>query len=418
MNRKWIVPLILVIFALIALPMAVSAEGLYSQPPVGKGNIKVGPLEIHPSVGVTGTYTDNVYQSYDGKETESSFITTVSPGVQFILPFGGTHNVQAGYLADINKFSDFSENDYVRQSANASMNLDFPGGLQFSLSDVFVDSEILRKWKEQPGLEGRNDPYRAKPYQANDLLAKAKYKFADRWAAALWYDFYKYEYDHDYDKDGNFDRHLGGTSLFYRFSPKTDALIEYQYSTVKYPDNRFYDNKNHTIYTGVGFDPSAKINGYAKVGWTQKKYDEKLAGQDDEFNEFSTQIDLGYNITPFDVVNFRGIRVIEEDSDTNAPFTRTDVSIGYSHVMSMNNKIRPYARLGFAKHEFDGWATDVNGVRKQRDDEVLYATLGVDYAMQHWLMWTLGYTYRNQDSNMIRYDYDENRVFLNATVAF
>jgi len=38
--------------------------------------------------------------------------------------------------------------------------------------------------------------------------------------------------------------------------------------------------------------------------------------------------------------------------------------------------------------------------------------------MQPWLMWSLGYTYRSQDSNMIRYDYDENRVFLNATVAF
>lgn len=418
MNRKWIVPLILAIFALTAFPVAVSAEGLYANPPVGKGNIKVGPLEVHPSIGVTGTYTDNVYQNYDGKEKESSFITTVSPGLQLVLPFAGRHNVQAGYLADINRFSNFSENDFVRQTANASVNLDFPGGLLFTVSDVFVASEVLRKWKEQPGLGGGNDPYRAKPYNANDFLTKAKYHFAERWAAAVWYNFYKYDYDKEYDKTGSYDRHLGGTSLFYRFTPKTDALLEYQYSTVKYPDNKFYDNKNNTVYVGVGFDPSAMINGYAKVGWTQKKYDEHFAGQEDTFNTFSTQIDLGYNITPLDVINFRGIRVIEEDLDTNAPYTRSDVSIGYSHILSMNNKIRPNARVGYAKHEFDGWSTDTNGALRQRDDKVLYATLGVDYAMQPWLMWSLGYTYRNQDSNMIRYDYDENRVFLNATLAF
>jgi len=401
-------------FVLMAFP-----AGVQSQAPIGQGNIKVGALKIHPSIGVTGTYTDNVYQSYDGKAKESAFIATVSPGVQLVLPFS-RHSISAGYRADVNRYSNFSENNYVSHTADAKLNLDFPGGLQVTVSDTFVASDVTRKWKDQPGLGGENDPYRAKPYNANDFLTKVRYQFADRWAAAVWYNFYKYDYDKEYDRSGSFDRHLGAGSLFYRFSPKTDALLEFQHSTVEYPKNSPYDNKNNTLYVGLGFDPSAKINGYFKVGWTQKKYDQRLAFADnkDDFNGFSTQIDLSYSLTPYDVINFRGIRLIEEDLDTNAPFMRTDISLGYTHVMAMNTKIRPNARLGYAKHDYEGRGTDVDGIRKLRDEKIYYASLGVDYAMQRWLTWSLGYTYRKQDSNFIRYDYDENRVFLNALVSF
>jgi hypothetical protein len=397
--------------------MLIPARVLSQAPPIGKGNIKIGSLEVHPSVVLNGTYTDNVYQSYDGKSKESDIITTFSPGLQLVLPFS-RHNFQTGFRSDFYSYTDFSENDYVHKSANAIINLDFPGGLFLTVSDFFVDSETVRKWKKLPDLRGSLDPYRAKPYQSNDLLVKARYRFADRWAADLWYNLYKYDYNKRYDNDGSFDRNLFGASLFYRFTPRTDALLEYQSSAVEYPYNTFFDNMNNTIYVGIGFDPSAKINGYAKFGWTQKKYDKKLAGLDDEFNEFSTQIDLGFNITPNDTINFRGIRAIEEDSDTNAPYTKSDFSIGYSHILSMNSKIRPYARIGFAKHEYDGWATDTDGILNQRDDDIFYTSVGIDYAMKNWLIWNLGYTYNDNDSNFIRYDYNENRMFLNATVAF
>lgn len=410
--RKWIFPVsVFGLLALIALPV-------WGQPQqMGKGNIKVGPLEIHPGLGLTETYTDNVYRSYDGKEKESDFVTTVSPGVQLILPLR-RHSVTAGYRADINRYASFSENDYVRQTANGSVKLDFPGGLLLTISDTFTDSEVIRRWKEQPGLGGSADRYRAKPYQANDFVTKVRYNIAHRWAAAAWFNFFKYEYDNVYDNTGSYDRHLGGGSLSYRFSPRTDAFVEFQHARVKYPNDKYHDNKHNTVYLGLGFDPGAKLEGYLKAGWSQKKYDEKPASMDDEFNKPSLQIDLGYNLSPYDMLHFRGMRVIEEDEDTNEPFTRNDFSIGYSHVMSMNIKIRPNARLGYAKHDYDGISTDVDGTRKQRHEEIYYATVGVDYAMQRWLKWSLGYTYRKRDSNFIRYDYSENRVFLSATVSF
>jgi len=413
MRRKLPIVIICLVFG---FGFMVFPSEIHSQQ-LRPGKIKLGPVGVHPSLGLTETYTDNVYQSYDGKDKESDFITTISPGLQLVLPLR-RHSVTAGYRADINRYAGFSENDYVRQTANGSVNLDFPGGLLLNISDTFIDSEVIRKWKEQPGLGGSADRYRAKPYQANDFVTKARYHFANRWSAVVWYNFYKYDYDHEYDRSGSYDRNLAGGSLLYRFTRKTDLLVELQHSRVVYPHSKFHDNRNNTVYAGLGFDPGAKLDGYLKVGWTQKKYDEKPASMNDEFNEPSMQIDLGYNLSPYDVINFRGIRVIEEDEDTNEPFTRSDFSIGYSHIMSMNGKIRPNARIGYAKHDYEGQSTDIDGLVKQRDEKIHYATVGVDYAMQRWLKLSLDYTYRKRDSNFIRYDYSENRVFLNATVSF
>ncbi|MBN1547645.1 MAG: outer membrane beta-barrel protein [Syntrophaceae bacterium] len=382
---------------------------------VGKGNIKLGPLEIHPSIAVTETYTDNVYLSYDGKKDENDWITTVSPGIKLVLPLS-RHSIKVGYYADINYFKDYDENDYVRQVGFASLNLDFPGGLTVEITDRFTDSEVLRKWKDQPGLSGAADPYRDKPYQANDFLAKAKYIFADRWAVAAWYNNYKYEYDHRYDKSGNYDRDLIGTSLFYRFTAKTEALLEYQYSKIDYPDNEMYDNSNNAVYVGLGFDPKGKLNGYLKVGWAEKDYDEDR--DEDRIDTFSTQIDLAYNISPYDVVKLKAIRTIEEDIDTNQPFTREDYSIGYSRIIASNERIRLNAQLGYGKDDYEGEAQDTDGAWKKRKEDIYYATLGIEYAMQRWLMWNLSYTYLRRDSNFIRYDYDENRVFLKGTIYF
>jgi uncharacterized protein (PEP-CTERM system associated) len=139
---------------------------------------------------------------------------------------------------------------------------------------------------------------------------------------------------------------------------------------------------------------------------------------DDKLNAPSTQIDLAYNLSPYDVISLKGMRTIEEDIDTNAPFTRDDYSLGYSHILSMNEKIRLNALIGYGKNKYEGQATDTDGVLKLRDENIYYTTLAANYAMQRWLMWTLSYTYENRDSNFIRYDYDENRVFLNASFSF
>src|SRR3989304_3759920 len=41
------------------------------------GNLKAGPVEIHPSIELKETYSDNIYRNYGGLKKESDFIPTL-----------------------------------------------------------------------------------------------------------------------------------------------------------------------------------------------------------------------------------------------------------------------------------------------------------------------------------------------------
>ena len=278
------------------------------QAPAG-GKIKLGPVEIHPSIGLMETNSDNIYASYDNKPKESDHITTLSPGIGFLLPLK-RHSFQADYKADINLYSGNNERDYTNHLFGGGLSLDFIGGLIFTLSDYYSIATVPRKWKEQAEFSGSEDPYREMDYKANDLNAKVRYNFVDRWAVAVWYNNYDFDYDENYDDSGSYNRNLGGGSIFYRFTAKTDALIEYNYSNVDYDTNYTYNNKNNMAYIGLSFDPTAKLNGYLKLGWVEKKYDKTVSGRDDSLDKFSSLVDLAYNISTYNQLRLKVYRAI------------------------------------------------------------------------------------------------------------
>ncbi|MBW2741196.1 MAG: outer membrane beta-barrel protein, partial [Deltaproteobacteria bacterium] len=224
-SKLFVIISISVVFLFVSSPVFAQLQA-----PTG-GDIKLGPVEIRPSIGLMETYSDNIYLSYDNKAKESDYITTLSPGIQFLLPLK-RHSFQVGYKADINRYSDNDETDYTNHLFGWTLSLDFPGGLIFTLSDYYSIATVPRKWKEQAGVSGSGDPYRELDYKANVLNAKVRYNFVDRWAVAVWYNNYDFDYEESYNDSGSYNRNLGGGSIFYRFTAKTEALIEYNYSKV------------------------------------------------------------------------------------------------------------------------------------------------------------------------------------------
>ena len=143
------------------------------QAPAG-GNIKLGPVEVHPSVGLMETYSDNIYTSYNNKDKESDYISTLSPGIQFLLPMR-RHSLQVGYKADINWYGRNNETDYTNHLFGGALNLDFPGGLIFTLSDYYSIATTPRKWKEQAGVTGSSDTVQTASYiPISGVVAKEK----------------------------------------------------------------------------------------------------------------------------------------------------------------------------------------------------------------------------------------------------
>jgi hypothetical protein len=406
-------PLVVLVFLCFLMP-----SGLWAQiTGPGTGNIKAGPVEIHPFVELTETYSDNIYRNFGGFKKEADFITTLSPGIRLILPVK-THSFQLDYRADANWYAKNPETNYTDQIGGGLIKLEFPAGLSFNFSDYFTHAVIPRKAKETPGISGAADPYRELPYNGNDFNAMGKYRFLDRWAFEVRYNNYDYRYTHDYDKDGNYNRNIVGGSLYYRLTPKIDALVDYNFSTVDYKTSDNNDNTNHSAYLGVSFDPTARLNGYLKLGWSLKNYEHDLTNRNNSFSTYSTLIGLSYNLSSHHILTLKGNRAIEEDVDTNAPVIRTDFSLGYRYILIWYEKISLNANIGYCTKKFKGTTTDADGTIKRRDDKIWYGGVGIGYAPQSWLSFSLNYIYTNDDSNFINYDYAENRVYLKASIAF
>jgi hypothetical protein len=387
-------------------------------PGPGTGNIKAGPVEIHPFLEFTETYSDNIYSNYGGLKKESDFITTLSTGIRFILPVK-SHTFQLDYRADANWYAKNPETNYTNQIAGGLFKLEFPGGLSFNFSDYFAHATIPRKGKDLPSwIPASLDPYREFPYNANDLNAKATYRFLDRWAVEARYNNYDYRYIRNYDESGNYNRNLFGGSLYYRFTQKIDALLDYNFSTVNYKTATTNDNTNHSAYLGVAFDPTAKLNGYLKLGWALKDYKNDLANRINSFSSPSTLIDLTYNLSPYHILMLRGNWVIAEDVDTNAPMISTDFSFGYRHILKWHEKISLNTNIGYGTRKFKAPTTDADGTLKTRDDKRWYGGVGTTYTLQPWLYFSLNYIYTDNHSNFIDYNYRENKVYFKATIAF
>lgn len=381
----------------------------------GKGNIKIGPVEVHPYLGLTETYSDNVYRNFGNRSSESDFITTLSPGIQFLMPLQ-RHSIQLGYQADVNWFARNSGTNYTNQKGGGAINLDFVGGLTFNLSDYYSDAHIPRKAKD--GNNSSTDPFRDLPYTINDFNAMAKYRFIDRWAVEGRYNNYDYAYKNSFDNQGDYKRDTYGGSLYYRFTPKIDAVLDYNYGTIQYKNNNTFSNSIQSAYLGLTFDPSSKLRGYGKLGWAKKDYDINVAGRNNSFSAFSSLIDLTYTLSRYDDFSFKANRVILEDVDTNTAYTDTDISLFYKHILAWNEKVSLNANVGYGTAKFEADTTDIDGSVKTRDDKRYFGGVGIGYALQRWLNLGLNYRYTNNDSNFLNYNYKENRVWVSAVAAF
>jgi polysaccharide biosynthesis protein VpsM len=382
------------------------------------GNLKFGSLQVHPSLELRETYSSNTYQNYGGLPADPGFITTVTPGLKLSLPVS-RHEFFLEYLADFNFYSVDSETSYANQRAGAGAKFNFARGLDASLTYYYTDSEIPRRAQSGQTEAGLPDDYfRARPYNQNDFKGLIGWSFADRWRLEGFYNYFNYRYKNSVDFISNYDQPMYGGRIFYRLTSKIAALGEYNYQPISYPDDRIYDNTTQFVYLGVAFDATARLNGQLKFGYQDKNYNESQAGRSSNFKGGAVDGNLVYKLNTLSTLRLLLNRAINDDRDTNAPYTQNRVGLEWRHFWSGNEKVSGALRGGYGTLAFDAPTIDADGSFKIRDDTRWEFGLALGYDLRRWLTMALGYDYVNNQSNFINYDYRENRVFFNILASF
>jgi len=423
-----------------------------------------------PRLDVDSYYTDNV--DLTPTDTESAIVTTVVPGFTAGVS-GRTAGIDLKFNPGYTFYSNNSDQNYWRINALLNSFVDITQHTKLTVTDNFYftrdpDPEFLITDVRagEPGVsvdptvrQGRdkywNNNFRARAdhqfgqedsiyaeyinkilrndntdqYEDSNVntgIAGLTYFFGPKWGTQLegTYSARTFEQTSDYVGIPSSDSNLWGgrVRLIRRFSRTTDGFLEYAYGNVKYTNGRVIstvpgfgqptlvvneDYQVHDARVGVDYGIAEDITLTANVGWVLK------------VNDVTDNQDGGV----FDLVLRKAFQ--------RGGF-RLEVGAGYDlgtfNTTAQNYGVTRYYRAG-ATGDYQLFRRvygDIYGAYRhnkyidtfpERDEDRYTAGAGITWQPFRWGSIRLGYSYRQSVSDINTYEYTENRILLNLSLA-
>lgn len=399
-KRKGILSFIFFCFIIISLIFSFSSSALAQQRERAgeEPRIKIGSLEIHPSLEVEQVWDDNIFQ--ESTNEQHDLITLTRPGIRFFIPITGDHYLDLDYFAELSVFSDNSQENYQNQTLNAGGNLNFPGGLYFMVRDIYRDTTDPSSSAEQSDLDPRTRK------KLNTALSTLGYKLGEKSRAELGFSYYTIDYEDPANDRLDRSEVAGRGTYFYKFWPKTTALFEFVHSSNMFDQlaqtDPQDDSKAYEFNTGLRFNTDAKLRGDIRVGY--EKRDFETIGDDDNF---VFDADLTWLATPKFTGRISFSRSTENaESSTDEFYTHNEVSVGATHRFT--NKL--YGSIDFTYYK-DDYNTD-------REDENAIEVVEAGYYFKEWLRVFVRYEREDFDSTIDLNDYEDNRVSFGIAMTY
>ena len=400
--KKFFSPLVFIAFLLAPfVTLAIEPEDM-------PGNIHIGQLEIHPFLSVKEEYNDNIYNEDKGEA--GTAITTIFPGIIFVLPFR-KHLLQIDYQADIIRPS--RHQNYKTDNHFAHLML----ALDFNRLDILICEKFSRD-SVAPDSEKdiRND------YYENIFLLETYYQLANRYKIKGFYsnevrDFLMFHRTWQPNPElDNYIENEVGFDLFYRFLPLTSVLVEYAYTNRNNDDKKLpsTDSDSQRLWLGLTWEATAKITGTIKGGYVYRNYD----GDIDDFNGFGMKGDIKYKLTSYTTFGLEGFRrvvdtsVTQEQSAYGADYISTGGALSLKHQLTY--KISANAHVSYVNDYY----REKGIYGKKRDDDRIGLGVGVNYQVQDWLGCEASYSYVDNDSNVEIEDYQTNIIAGKISLTF
>jgi hypothetical protein len=373
-----------ILFFLMCLPFQAGAAG----------NLHFGALEIHPYVFLEETYNDNIFAT--PTDTQSDWITTITPGIKLFLPVR-MHQFTVEYNAVINTYKDFTSENTTDHKAGAIADFKFGSFLGLKLSDTYVKGHEARDFSRIGIID---------KYETNAASLSGSYQLADRSKVQL--DYTRTTWNFETDAFRSRDEDLIAAYLFYRFLPKTSAFLEYDFRNIGYDEQANgldnldnLDNKVNSLFLGLAWDIAANTKGTVKGGYNRKEFTAPgLSG----ISTWGASIDINHAFSDYTFIKVVGQRAINvADLSGTSYYVTTGALAELTHKFTY--KISGVVR---ASYSVDDYSNAIPPDTTVRNDKIMIGGLGLKYQFKDWLEFTLNYNYRDRNSNIDFYDAAEN----------
>jgi polysaccharide biosynthesis protein VpsM len=384
---------------------------------------------VHPFLGVTTGYTDNVFYTDTDEKDDTFFVIT--PGIWFAMPGSKTPLVEMDtaptnpggvdigrpapkrerqyqayllYSPEFELYSKYDDENQTSQRADGFFQYNFGGRFSIDLLDQARDSYESRS----DNIDNQNQKYKS-----NSFHAIGRYDISEKFR--LQADFFNFVVNFDEAEDEFRDRVDNGAAayVFYHLSTKTSLFTNYEFRSIQYDEDIQSDSDQHSVYVGVDWEITEKTTGRVKAGYGIKDYDRESLDDDETF-AFETI--LNYILSPKTEIDLTAMRRFSETDDSQANGIIT-TRIGIDYLQRFTAKLSASVSVFWTRDDYQGDVTVLDET-KSLEEDTFKITPSFTWEPRDWIKVSIGYQFATRDSSFEIYDYDCNTVFFTIAAAF
>ncbi len=364
--------------------------------------IRLGVLKLHPSFSSSVEYDDNITLASKDEKEDMIFTQTPALGVELEM---GKHRFQAGYGMEIVDFAKDQEENTINHLANGVLELNF-NDLQIKLQDV-LEKATNRSFSESSIRDN---------LITNSAEIDARYD-RPRWAGEIGWRHntlaHRTEELNVDDLGEDILAMLGG----YKVLPKTLFLLETDLGRVTYRNTGNPNQGYWQVLTGFRGEPTEKFAVTAKMGFQDRQLgDVPNQGSQTDFRGLVVNSDLSYRLSENDsarLVYFRTPRL--STFGDNGWYRQDRISASYAKRFYRKWVVTP--EFGWQFNDYPE-VVRVGSISKRRQDDFWLGGISLRYEMREWVGAGVTYLFRHRNSNMNTFDFKNNRLTLDITLAY
>ena len=376
------------------------------------GEIRLYNIKISPGLTYKSVYDDNIYlgngsnTTTEQKKDDWSNHFVVSLFVD--SPPNERGGLRLGYQGTFAHYTSEDQNDWDTHQGIAHLNYKSPGGLFAEINDTYLTME---------DPHGSENQYKLGIPQterwSNSISSKLGFEFQNHLRVIGYFKHFKQDYPHPADYTQDYKSKEWGVGTQTRILSKTWGFFRYYQGDRDYythPADEAVTESNdsdfnwESIHVGLTWDPKAKMKGELNVGYQWKDYENERDVNGNQYGDKDTWIAesrVSLSVTQMTAFAFSLTRALREaGSDTNEYYQ--DTGFGLSLNQRIHHKLKVVMSGVYN-------LTDYNTLRI---DETYNANLGMEYIIQDWLTFGLGYYYKSKVSNDKDYDYTNNQFMV------
>ena len=389
---------------------------------ISANGVLVGPLQVHPHMGVAQMYTDNVFRTNSNKT--SDFLTTLSPGIQVRLPFAGFHSFLIDYRSNLQYYSRTTSNDVQDQTAVGALKFNFPGGLNIDLQG----EHRLGHDPRGSAVDNVNTQrLGVNKWTTDSFTGHAEYLGAQS-IVGLDVETIRWEYLNN-NQGPIRDRLTNRADLMFSRSitDKTSLLARVSAQQSIYDQNKNLDNVIYTFSGGATWNLSEVTSGDILVGYQHVQFTRAQVNQPPPLSQFFRDKDaysnfyfmgrLNWQATPLLRITLQLYRTIQQTVASGSLFyTATGVNLTASHALTDRTTLN--LNLGYEHDKFQSSSSGGTTSGSDRSEDLKNVAMGVNYRAVKWLGLGAQYIFEDRHSTQTEFTYQANTFMLSAQTLF